>query len=51
MPEEMSTGMSRNFIHDFIDEELADVRLKLMEAVSALIGLGADKITICQGKG
>lgn len=29
----------------------ADVRLKLMEAVSALTGLGADKITICQGKG
>ncbi len=23
MPEEMSTGMSQNFIHDFIDEELA----------------------------
>lgn len=29
----------------------ADVRLKLMEAVSALTGLGTDKITICEGKG
>ncbi len=29
----------------------ADVRLKLMQAVSALTGLGADKITICEGKG
>lgn len=29
----------------------ANVRLKLMEAVSALTGLGADKITICEGKG
>lgn len=27
------------------------VRLKLMEAVSALTGLGADKISICEGKG
>lgn len=27
------------------------VRLKLMEAVSALTGLGADKISICKGKG
>ena len=32
------------------DGESAGVRLKLMEAVSALTGLGADKITICQGK-
>ena len=32
------------------DAESASVRLKLMEAVSALTGLGADKITICQGK-
>lgn len=31
--------------------ENAGVRLKLMEAVSALTGLGADKITICEGKG
>lgn len=29
----------------------AAVRLKLMEAVSALTGLGADKISICKGKG
>lgn len=29
----------------------AGVRLKLMEAVSALTGLGADKISICKGKG
>ncbi len=29
----------------------AGVRLKLMEAVSALTGLGTDKISICQGKG
>lgn len=29
----------------------ADVRLKLMQAVSALTGLGADKILICEGKG
>lgn len=29
----------------------ASVRLKLMEAVSALTGLGADKIAICKGKG
>lgn len=29
----------------------ADVRLKLMQAVSVLTGLGADKITICEGKG
>lgn len=28
-----------------------EVRLKLMEAVSALTGLGADKISICKGKG
>ena len=27
-----------------------DVRLKLVEAVSALTGLGADKICICKGK-
>ena len=27
------------------------VRLKLMEAVSALTGLGTDKISICKGKG
>ncbi len=32
------------------DGDSAGVRLKLMEAVSALTGLGADKITICQGK-
>lgn len=32
------------------DGKNAGVRLKLMEAVSALTGLGADKITICQGK-
>ena len=31
--------------------EDAGVRLKLMEAVSALTGLGADKISICKGKG
>lgn len=31
--------------------ENAGVRLKLMEAVSALTGLGADKISICKGKG
>ena len=29
----------------------ASVRLKLMEAVSALTGLGTDKIAICKGKG
>ena len=29
----------------------ASVRLKLMEAVSALTGLGTDKISICKGKG
>lgn len=29
----------------------ASTRLKLMEAVSALTGLGADKISICKGKG
>lgn len=29
----------------------AGVRLKLMEAVSALTGLGTDKISICKGKG
>lgn len=29
----------------------SSVRLKLMEAVSALTGLGADKISICEGKG
>lgn len=29
----------------------AQVRLKLMEAVSALTGLGTDKISICKGKG
>jgi len=28
----------------------ADIRLKLVEAVSALTGLGADKISICKGK-
>ena len=27
----------------------AQVRLKLIEAVSALTGLGADKISVCQG--
>lgn len=31
--------------------ENAGVRLKLMEAVSALTGLGTDKISICKGKG
>lgn len=31
--------------------EDAGVRLKLMEAVSALTGLGTDKISICKGKG
>lgn len=31
--------------------ENAEVRLKLMEAVSALTGLGTDKISICKGKG
>lgn len=31
--------------------ENAKVKLKLMEAVMALTGLGADKITICKGKG
>ena len=31
--------------------EDAQVRLKLMEAVSALTGLGTDKISICKGKG
>ncbi len=31
--------------------EDAGVRLKLMEAVRALTGLGADKISICKGKG
>lgn len=30
--------------------EDAGVRLKLVEAVSALTGLGADKISICRGK-
>jgi len=30
--------------------ENAAVRLKLVEAVSALTGLGADKISICKGK-
>ena len=30
--------------------EEAAVRLKLVEAVSALTGLGADKISICKGK-
>lgn len=30
--------------------EDAGVRLKLVEAVSALTGLGADKISICKGK-
>lgn len=30
--------------------EEASVRLKLVEAVSALTGLGADKISICKGK-
>lgn len=29
--------------------EIPDVRLKLVEAVSALTGLGADKISICKG--
>lgn len=29
----------------------AQVRLKIMEAVSALTGLGTDKISICKGKG
>lgn len=29
----------------------ASARLKIMEAVSALTGLGADKISICKGKG
>lgn len=29
----------------------ARVKLKLMEAVAALTGLGTDKITICKGKG
>lgn len=28
----------------------AQVRLKLIEAVSALTGLGADRISVCQGK-
>lgn len=29
----------------------AKVKLKMMEAVAALTGLGTDKITICKGKG
>lgn len=29
----------------------ANVRLRLMEAVSAVTGLGSDRISICQGKG
>ena len=29
----------------------AQIRLKLIEAVSALTGLGADRISVCQGGG
>ena len=30
--------------------EIPEVRLRLVEAVSALTGLGADKISVCKGK-